>query len=287
MVAVSKKIIVSVSFLFLMPGLVLLFFPASSSAHDELLDVKIFAHRGLHSQHPENSTAAILSVIRAGIHGAEVDLRTTRDGRIVIMHDADLDRTTTGTGPVSEKTWEEIRSVKLKNATGKPTQLGVPDFNQVLDLVKGYPDFELALDLKDVDAVKAAKMVLDHGMASQVQFFVADPMNTELAKSIKEIHPNLRITVNMLTWWKIEDVPCFAAKALDADALFASEWFLPKRGFKELKKIQVPVIVYLWGKHDLKQRFERAVKLGAYAVSCDDPEALLPFVVPFGSSAVK
>jgi len=42
----------------------------------------------------------------------------------------------------------------------------------------------------------------------------------------------------------------------------------------------VPVIVYLWGKHDLKQRFERAVELGADAVSSDDPVVLLPFVVP-------
>lgn len=256
------------------------FFPASSGTREELLDVKIFAHRGLHTEHPENSVSSLLSAIKAGIHGAEVDLCTTRDGHIVLMHDAVLDRTSTGEGLIREKTWEEIRSVKLKDTAGKPTQLGVPDFNQVLDLVKEYPDFELALDPKDVDAVKAAKMVLDRGMENQVQFFVADPMNIELAKSIKNVHPNLRITVNMLTWWKIEDVPCFAAKALDVDALFASEWFFPKYGFEELNKAQVPVIVYLWGKHDLKQRFERAVELGADAVSSDDPVVLLPFVVP-------
>ena len=255
-------------------------FPALSSVQEKPLDVKIFAHRGLHTEHPENSVSSVRSAIKAGIHGAEVDLCTTGDGHIVLMHDSDLDRTSMGKGLVREKTWEEIRSVKLKDAAGKPTVSGVSDLNQVLELVKEYPDFELALDPKDVNVVKAAKMVLNHGMERQVQFFVADPMNIELAKSIKAVHPNLRITVNMLTWWKIEDVPYFAAKALDVDALFASEWYFPKSGFEELNKAQVPVIVYLWGKHDLKQRFERAVKLGADAVSCNDPVALLPFVVP-------
>jgi glycerophosphoryl diester phosphodiesterase len=99
-------------------------------------------------------------------------------------------------------------------------------------------------------------------------------------KTIKEFHPDLRITVDMLTWWKIEDVPLFAAHALDADTLFASEWFFPKRGFKALAQEGIPVVVYLWGLQDLEKRFRQAVKLGASAVSCDDPLSLLPLVKP-------
>lgn len=246
----------------------------------ELLDVKLISHRGLHEKYPENSIAAIQSLIQKGLHGVEIDLRTTKDGHIVLMHDERLERTTTGEGVVRETRWQDIRKLNLKRADGSPTPHGVPDFKAALLAVKNHPQFELALDLKDVNAVDAADLVLAHGALNQVHFFIADPMNTQLAKSIKELHPGLRITVNMLTWWKIEDVPLFAAHALDADTLFASEWFFPKRGFKALARAGIPVMVYLWGRHDLEKRFRQAVELGAIAVSCDDPLSLLPLVRP-------
>jgi glycerophosphoryl diester phosphodiesterase len=246
----------------------------------ELLDVKLISHRGLHGEFPENSIAAIQSLLQKGIHGAEIDLRTTKDGHIVLMHDERLERTTTGIGLVRETRWEDIRKLNLKRADGSPTPHGIPDFRAALLAVKKHPYFELALDLKDVNPVDVADQVITHGMLNQVQFFIADPMNTQLAKSLKQLHPGLRITVDMLTWWKIEDVPLFAANALDADTLFASEWFFPKRGFTGLAQEGVPVVVYLWGQQDLENRFRQAVELGASAVSCDDPLSLLPLVKP-------
>ena len=272
-------VLLQVAFLFLWAG--------AGQAQDRLLDVKLYAHRGVHTEHPENSLGAIQAAIDAGIHGTEIDLRTSADGKVILMHDPALDRTTNGHGLIKEKNWEEIRGLKLKNGRGELSEWGVPTFEQALELVKKSPGFELALDLKDVDAVQAARLVLDHGMAPQTQFFIADPMETDLAQSIKEIDPSLRISVDMLNWWKIEDVPSFAAAALQADCLFASEWFFPKRGFGELNKQGVPVTVYLWGVKDLKTRFEHAVALGASGVSSDNPLALLPYVRPLNSSQNK
>lgn len=246
---------------------------SSVPAHTQ---IRLFSHRCLGTPFPENSVAAVHVLAKAGIHGAEVDLRTTKDGHIVILHDEHLDRTTTGTGPVVEKNWKEIQILKLKDRTGNPTLVPVPDFTAVLKAVKQHPKFELALDLKAVDAVKAAKTVLEHAMAKQVTFFVADPLDTTLAKSLTRLHPDIRIVVDMLTWWKIEDVPLFAAKALDAHGLFAREWFFPKRGFKHLGDQNIPVLVYLWGTHDLETRFTRAAQLGACCVSTDDPIRLIP-----------
>ncbi len=274
------------SFFFLLLFFVLISQPFSirADAGEERFDVKLTSHRGLTTPFPENSLKAIQAIIEMGLHGVEVDLRTTMDDHIIIIHDKHLERTTTGKGLVSEATWEEIEKLNLKSIdkSGQPapTSFKVPDFHQVLQLVKQHPHIELALDLKAVDAVKAAKMVLAHGMEKQAHFFIADPMNTALAKSITRLSPDLRITVDMLTWWKIEDVPLFTAKALETDTLFASEWFFPKRGFSHLKKEGVSVIVYLWGQHDLEKRFRRAVELGAGAVSCDNPKILLPFVKP-------
>ena len=252
----------------------------SADGSPPLLDVRLISHRGLHGEFPENSIAAIQSLLQKGIHGVEIDLRTTKDGHIVLIHDERLERTTTGKGMVRETRWEDIRKLNLKRTDGSPTPHGVPDFRAALLAVKKHPYFELSLDLKDVNPVDAADLVLAHDMLNQVHFFIADPMNTQLAKSLKQLHPGLRITVDMLTWWKIEDVPLFAANALDADTLFASEWFFPKRGFTGLAQEGIPVVVYLWGQQDLEKRFRQAVELGASAVSCDDPLSLLPLVKP-------
>lgn len=61
----------------------------------------------------------------------------------------------------------------------------------------------------------------------------------------------------------------------------------PYRGFEELNKHGAPVIVYLWGAHDLKSRFDHAVSLGAFGVSCDNPLELLPYVRPLPTERVS
>ena len=254
--------------------------PAFSAGTAQTLSsgTRLFSHRGLGTPFPENSLPAIRYLIEKGIHGTEVDLRTTKDNTIVLLHDETLDRTTTGSGKVSEASLEQLRGLKLKEASGKPTDCRIPEFTQVLDLVRAHPGFELALDLKAVDAVAAADMVLEKEMAGQVTFFIADPMDTDLAQSLTRLSSQIRLVVDVLTWWKIEDVPLFAAMALKADTLFASEWFFPGRGFKALARKGVPVTVYLWGTHDLESRFTRAVDLGARSVSTDDPIRLLLLV---------
>src|SRR5262245_10102557 len=70
--------------------------------------VQVMAHRGMSRLAPENSAAAVLACGADFIEWAEVDVRLTRDGRHVILHDATLDRTTDGKGPVADVTLEEF-----------------------------------------------------------------------------------------------------------------------------------------------------------------------------------
>ena len=239
------------------------------------LQAKLFAHRGVTSQYPENSMAAINKAVDMGIAGTEIDLRTTQDGHIVLLHDERLDRTTTGTGPVAARTLAEIRSFFLKDRHGRPTAEKVPTFDEVLQQVAPHAPFQLALDLKQVDGAQAGRMVLARNMADRVYFFISDPMEVDTARRIKGVSPELQIAVDLLTWWKIEGLPAFVVKALDADALFASEWFFPRCGFQEAEAAGAKVIVYLWGEHDLAQRAQRAMDLGAHIVSSERPGILL------------
>jgi glycerophosphoryl diester phosphodiesterase len=66
------------------------------------------AHRGFSSAAPENTMAALKGAWTAGTTVAEIDVRLSRDGELVLMHDRDLRRTTDGSGPVAAKTWDEL-----------------------------------------------------------------------------------------------------------------------------------------------------------------------------------
>jgi glycerophosphoryl diester phosphodiesterase len=67
------------------------------------------AHRGHSIAYPENTLEAYRKAIELGVEMIECDVNITRDGRLVMMHDSTLDRTTTGSGRVSASTWEEIQ----------------------------------------------------------------------------------------------------------------------------------------------------------------------------------
>jgi len=84
------------------------------------------AHRGEHRRHDENTLGSIRAVRRA-----EVDLRVTRDGRFVLMHDRVLDRTTNGTGRVLDRSWRYVRSLRTQ-----PRGARVPTWAQVLDAAR-------------------------------------------------------------------------------------------------------------------------------------------------------
>lgn len=71
----------------------------------------IIAHRGGSSEAPENTLAAFRMAKENGAYGVEFDVDFTKDGRAVVIHDSTVDRTTDGTGLVSEFSFEEIRKL--------------------------------------------------------------------------------------------------------------------------------------------------------------------------------
>jgi glycerophosphoryl diester phosphodiesterase len=70
-----------------------------------------FAHRGASLRAPENTLEAFRLAVEAGAGGLELDVHMTRDGEIVVIHDATVDRTTDGSGAVAEMTLNELRSL--------------------------------------------------------------------------------------------------------------------------------------------------------------------------------
>jgi glycerophosphoryl diester phosphodiesterase len=99
----------------------------------------VIAHRGDSAHRPENTMASFASALEIGAAYAEFDVHLTRDGEVVVIHDATLDRTTNGHGEVRNLTLAQIRSF----SAGYPTRFGstyagerVPTLGEVLGLLR-------------------------------------------------------------------------------------------------------------------------------------------------------
>ena len=98
--------------------------------------VIVVAHRADWRNFPENSLEAIQSSIDMGVDMLEIDVQRTKDGVLMLMHDHNLDRMTTGSGNITETTWEEISKLNLKDHKGNVTSYKVPTLEQALLLCK-------------------------------------------------------------------------------------------------------------------------------------------------------
>jgi glycerophosphoryl diester phosphodiesterase len=123
--------------------------------------IYVIAHRGDHVHHAENSIAAIESAAAIGADFAELDVRTTKDGKLVLMHDKTVDRTTEGHGAVKDMTEDQITHLTFKDYGGQ-----VPTFDEALNAAKGK--IQIYLDWKDASPQAIFKILSDHGMLDQV-----------------------------------------------------------------------------------------------------------------------
>lgn len=99
--------------------------------------VIVVAHRGDWRNFPENSLEAIDNAVKMGVDIVELDVKKTKDGELILMHDRTLNRTTTGKGLVSENTLSDVRQLKLRNGCNIRTIHNVPTLEEALLHAKG------------------------------------------------------------------------------------------------------------------------------------------------------
>jgi glycerophosphoryl diester phosphodiesterase len=117
--------------------------PAQGNVNDA--QIYVIAHRGgIVPGIPENTMPAFQKCVELGVDAIELDLRSTSDRKIIILHDASVDRTTDGSGPVNALSISEVKSLNAGEG------YSVPTFQEVIRLIKGK-DIKLLLDLKEQD----------------------------------------------------------------------------------------------------------------------------------------
>lgn len=99
--------------------------------------VLVVAHRADWRNAPENSLQGIQNCIDMGVDMVEIDLKRTKDGHLILMHDKTINRTTTGKGKPEDYTLAELRQFRLKNGVGHKTRHLIPTLEEVMNLCKG------------------------------------------------------------------------------------------------------------------------------------------------------
>jgi glycerophosphoryl diester phosphodiesterase len=164
----------------------------------------VAAHRADWRNAPENSLNGIKRAIGMGVDIVEIDIRKTKDGKLIVMHDFTLDRTSTGKGLISETVYDSIAKLFLRDGANAKTKNKIPTLKEVMLLVKNKPVL-VNLDKAWDYIPETYQVLIETGTVEQGLFKGYDPI--ELLKSK---YPDIMTKINympMVHPMKIEKEP--------------------------------------------------------------------------------
>lgn len=94
---------------------------------------KVWAHRGASGYRPENTMEAFELAIKQGADGIELDVHTSADGELIVMHDETVDRVTDKTGLIKDMTLAQVKELKVSTDAEPNGIYRVPTLAEVLD----------------------------------------------------------------------------------------------------------------------------------------------------------
>jgi len=223
----------------------------------------VIAHRGAHRRAPENTLKAIEHAIELGCDYVEVDVRTTRDGVMVLMHDSSVDRTTGGKGKVADLTYAEIQQITVGESEKIPT------FDEALKLSRGK--IKIYIDHKEASVAEVVAAVERHKMVEDVIVY----SSPEGLREFKKANPRI---------WIIPPHPRTPEKLAELRRELKAETFDGniRDWTAELVKASHDSGAQVWvdnlGENDNEAGFQKALDMGVDAIQTDNPEKLIPFL---------
>lgn len=261
--------------------------------HSMLLDhrknapLMITAHRGQWREYPENSLGAINEAIEDGAEIVEIDVRLTADGVPVLMHDSTVDRTTNGTGKVSDYTLAEIKELRLKKGLGgetaELTEYTIPTLEEAMLAVKGRAIVNLDKGWnirEEMYDVLAKTGTVDHAL------FKGSP-NVEDAAEFMAKDPEI-LYMHIIKDYNADVVDTFPGRQPVAYEVVFDELTDPQIQQETIEKIQQNSRVFIntmWdglavkytdeaSLRDVNLGWKAATKLGATILQTDNVEAV-------------
>jgi glycerophosphoryl diester phosphodiesterase len=175
----------------------------------------VAAHRGGPSSgFPENTVSTLENTLRQVPAILEIDIARTRDRVLVLMHDETVDRTTTGTGRVSDLTLSELQTLRLKDRDGLALDVGVPTLREALNWSAGRAVLELDVN----DDVPFADVIAEVRAADAMDRVIVITYNDDAAVRVHELAPAIMISVSIDA---AADLDALVARGVDLTRVLA------------------------------------------------------------------
>ncbi len=180
------------------PLLVLALVLQSSGFSGEFLKNGVTAHRGSSLEHPENTLSAFRHALELGVDWIELDIFTTRDGHLVVNHDATTGRTAGHDLRIAEATLAELRELDMAYEFRRARGLSeaqcpretIPLLSEAIELVMAQQRTRLSIQPKDESVAAAVALIRDAGAAAWCGF---NDGNLEKMSEVKRLMPELPV----------------------------------------------------------------------------------------------
>ena len=221
-----------------------------------MLELRI-GHRGARAYEPENTLRSFRRALELGVNAIEFDVRRTKDGELVVIHDNKVDRTTDGKGLVNELTLKEIKELNTEKGEKIPT------LEEALDFLDRK--VKLLIELKETGFEdKVLEVIKSKGLEDNV---IIISFHEEALRRIRELSDKIEIG---LIYVKHKN-PIKAALSLKAQYLLPLYRFTHSTLIKKAHENGLKVIV--WTINTLEEAQEYARK-GVDGIASDKPDIL-------------
>ena len=236
--------------------------------------IVVIAHRGAHREAPENTLASLEKAIQIGCDYVEIDVRRTKDGALVIMHDNHIGRMTNGKGKIEDLTLAEIRKLDVKSRKGfaGPVQK-VPTFDEILDHAKGR--MKIYLDHKQAPPAEVLAVIDRHGMRQDIVVYG----RRSVLEEYKRLAPNIWIMPGHPKSIAAMEQLCRELKPEILDGNIV-EWTADQ--VQAAHRNGALVWVDNRANLDNEAGIKAAVEMGVDAIQTDDPAAVLRILKSMG-----
>jgi glycerophosphoryl diester phosphodiesterase len=221
----------------------------------------VISHRGEHLSHPENTLAAYRAALDLGADYFEVDVHTTSDGRLVLMHDSTVDRTTNGKGPVSKLTFAEIRKL---SAGGEQ----VPTFEEALALAKGR--IGVYVDAKSISAEDLVGALESYAMSANVVVYGG----LAYLKQVQKLRPAVKVMPESVSLEMVERI--IAELKPKVIAFSRQDW--RDDIIQAARRSGAGIFVDMLGPQDTPSNWQDAIDRGATGIQTDRVAELLAYL---------
>jgi glycerophosphoryl diester phosphodiesterase len=165
----------------------------STEARKETHNFRVSAHRGNSEIAPENTLASFRKILEISVEYIEIDVRTTKDGQLVILHDGTLDRTTTGKGRMKDYTLAELQTLSTGIGHGEEFKNEkIPTLEETLSLISNWNSIHkletnIYVDCKDVLVESILKALKKYKLLKNALFYGPDDYLLALKKANKHV----------------------------------------------------------------------------------------------------